>query len=528
MPTYQPAPFSPRALGLPHDEYREPYQWDAVYRALTSVQPCVGLCLPTGAGKSLCALSLAQMLKANGRVAILTSTKAHQDQLRAEFGQIDGVVDIRGHNAYSCNPKRLPDGTWQCEMKVGCPYQAQRASASNAPVIITNYAFWVVDRLYSPAPVGEGVTVLACDEAHLAFNDIANALTLSLSRILFRTGEYWPETMFERADEWREHLQTVRGEAFEQAVVLEERGRNEQLLSGRASEETQRGIRRYQSIVRVCQLAGILDVGDHNWVVEIEGEGVVVTLTPVWIHSLVKDFLYGEKIQKTVFLSATLTPKTTAYLGVAPDKLDFYSYPSIFPEERRPFYFVPTVKLTYRSTEADYNLLIARIDEIVRQRLDRKGIIHSVSYARSEYIASRSFHREYMVTHGRGEVMEAVNTFKRALPPAILLSPAVSHGFDFPAKEAEYSILSKLPYPDGRSELMKRRAKDDDEYLANITMQAVVQQAGRAMRGIEEQTESYMLDTNWGWFYKKYVHLAPSWFNSRYEERVPLPPPPLE
>lgn len=129
---YQPAPFSPRALGLPHEEYREPYQWDAVLKALTSTHKFVGLCLATGSGKSLCALSLAQLLKNNGRVALLTSTKAHQDQLQAEFGQVEGVVDIRGHNAYSCRPEQQEDGTWICEAKP-CPYQIQRVRAANAP-----------------------------------------------------------------------------------------------------------------------------------------------------------------------------------------------------------------------------------------------------------------------------------------------------------------------------------------------------------------------------------------------------------
>ncbi len=527
MATYQPPPFSPRALDLPYDSYREPYQWDAVYKALSSPQPFVGICAPTGCGKTLAILSLAQMLKATGRVAILTSTKAHQDQLEADYRHVKGVVDIRGHNAYSCNPKKLPDGTWQCEMKIHCPYQMQRELASKAPIIITNYAFWVADRIYSPKPVSTGVTTLICDESHLTFNDVANALTLNLSRVLFRTGEFWPETVFETATEWREHLGVIRVEAYDSMLALEDKAENEKILSGKASEDTLRGVRRYQGIVKICDLAVELHVGDDNWVVEKEGEGVTVSLTPVWIHSLAKEFLYGTGIGKTIFLSATLTQKTVAQLGVDSNFLDFYSYPSIFPESRRPFYYVPTVRLNNKSTGADYNLLIARIDEILRQRLDRKGLIHSVSYARSEYIANRSFHREYMVTHGRGGVVEAVNTFKMSLPPAILLSPSISHGFDFPAKDAEYCILSKLPYPDGRSELMKRRAKDDDEYLSNIAMQSVVQQAGRAMRAVDEQAESFMLDMNWGWFYKKYYHLAPTWFVSRYEERVPAPPPPL-
>ena len=148
--TYYQAPFPPTALGLPHASYRAPYQWDAVQRTFDSPYRFVGLCLPTGAGKSAVAMSLAQLFE--GRVAILTSTKAHQDQVLREFGDIPGLVDIRGHQSYDCHPVRQLSGQWACKEQ-RCPYREKRKAASKARIILTNYAFWLTDHLHGKPPV---------------------------------------------------------------------------------------------------------------------------------------------------------------------------------------------------------------------------------------------------------------------------------------------------------------------------------------------------------------------------------------
>ena len=54
--------------------------------------------VPTGVGKSLIYMTWALQL---GRTAILTSTKALQDQLMEDFGGM-GVAEIRGKDNYPC------------------------------------------------------------------------------------------------------------------------------------------------------------------------------------------------------------------------------------------------------------------------------------------------------------------------------------------------------------------------------------------------------------------------------------------
>ncbi len=544
--TYTPAPESPQKYGLPYPNYRAPYQWDAIERAFQSTTLNIGLCLPTGAGKSAIALTLAK--KTSGQAVILTSTKAHQDQLKNEFGGVAGVADMRGHNAYPCNPQRLESGLWMCnEQFTGqCPYQLARKVARAAPVAVTNYAFWVVDGLHSASPVFKNAKLLICDEAHLAFDSISKALEIDLSRRQFgeiELGGYWPVNRLRDADEWRDYLLAIEPQIQAELKEAEERiAAAEKVMAESAVVHLQEAPppaesditirRRSNGLLNKISDVTDLDVGNHNWVVEPDYNGTVVHMKPVWIKDLVPEMVMGGKvypdIEKRVFLSATLTWRTLKDLGVA-DPCDLFEYPSVFPAERRPFYYIPTIVVNYQTTDGAYNVLVARIDEILRTRRDRKGIVHSVSYDRAETVRQRSNYGSSMILHNRGDAATGVAHFKQLPAPFVLVSPAISHGFDFPAKEAEFVILTKVPWRNlSQDILLKRRAKEDKEYIPNLVMQDVVQGAGRAMRGAEEQSETFILDDSWKWFWPNNKHLAPQWFEPKWAERVPLPPKALE
>jgi Rad3-related DNA helicase len=187
------------------------------------------------------------------------------------------------------------------------------------------------------------------------------------------------------------------------------------------------------------------------------------------------------------------------------------------------------VALTYRSSDAVLKLWLARIDNIIRRRLDRKGIIHCVSYARRDLIIRNSRYKDLMLTHDSGEQAVAVEKFKSADPPRIFLSPSATTGLDFPYDQCEYSIVAKVPFPDQRSKILKARAKGDPEYAMYLTMLDVVQASGRGMRAVDDSHETFIVDDQWGWFHKKFRRFAPAWFleSCRRTESIPNPPPKL-
>lgn len=520
-----PAPFPPDAIGLPYPAYR-PYQWDATAKAAWPTSKFVGLCLPTGAGKSAIALGAA-LLHGRGRTVILTSTKAQQDQILREFGYIKGLVDIRGHNAYDCQSRRLPSGRWMCKMGTSCPYQQTRIRAAQADIILTNYAFWVSDWLHNGAKaVGAGVTFAVMDEAHLAFNDVSNALSLEVERWGFQ--DLWPEnTEAMDADAWMKHFKAIEPE-LKRRLHQETEADKRLRLQALDTKESFRNMTRLRSAVSMVGKLKDREIAAVNWVPVQTRSGDRVTFSPVWLHTMTDKHLYMG-LRNVIFTSATLTPKTLDQLGVLRSECTFLSYPSTFPPERRPFFYVPTVHLNARSTSADLNAVVARVDEIVGMRQDRKGLVDSVSYERGITIKTRSMYGAIMQTHWPGKAGDAVETFKASPPPSVLVSPAIGHGFDFPADQAEFIVLPKVPLRSkSESALIKRRADEDEEYIPNMAMQNVVQAAGRVNRAAEDVGEAFMLDRNWGWFWPKHRNLAPAWFEPQWVERVPAPPAKVE
>src|SRR6202044_2473334 len=105
-----------------------------------------------------------------------------------------------------------------------------------------------------------------------------------------------------------------------------------------------------------------------------------------------------RQVPKIVLVSATVRLKTAELLGIPNDQLEFCEYDSSFDPKRRPTIFVPTVRMDYRTEQDDQAMkwMLSKVDALIGARLDRKGIVHAVSYTRSRFVVDNSQHRHYM------------------------------------------------------------------------------------------------------------------------------------
>ena len=133
-----------------------------------------------------------------------------------------------------------------------------------------------------------------------------------------------------------------------------------------------------------------------------------------------------------------------------------------------------------------------------------------------------------MFVHGSKDLVSTVERFKKSPAPAILVSPSVTSGWDFPGTECEYIIIGKVPWPDSRGALMRARTKEDRDWGAFLAMESVVQEAGRGTRSQEDRCEIFVVDDNWVWFYPKYKGFAPYWFQQRVMGSLEMVPEILE
>lgn len=436
-----------------------------------------------------------------------------------------GLVDIRGRSNYKCDMRA--DYTCEEGYASGCPYKAtlscpsvqaeMRAASSN--LVVTNYDKWTASRRF-----GTGMShfeQVIFDEGHDAPNAIARAMQINISHTTIEDELQLDYPMSETSMLcWRLWSGYARDVA--QQKLLEWKVKCEEVSAPKASWVKQvfhfRNLARKLAILATCR--------PDDWIVDETETG--------FQFDPIRPARYAEstlllRIPKIIVISATLRPKTMYMLGLSKEKFDFHEFPSDFDKKRCPIYWVPTMRVDAR--QPDLSMLWVRLDQIIAKRRDRKGIIHTISYARRDEIMGRSrFGASFLINAKGTPPTGMVEQFKGSRPGTILVSPSVGTGYDFPLSDCEFQFLCKIPFPDSRSKIVKARQDDDPEFGAYVAMQTMVQAFGRGMRSQQDQCENFIGDDHLSWFLPKYRHLAPKWF-SHFFQRVdilPQPPKPLE
>ncbi len=529
---------APRDIGLPQKfvAWRR-NQEAAINEFLDCKRDYLAQCMPTGSGKSLTYVSDAVL--SGKSTVILTSTKALQAQLLGDFSEI-GMVEIKGKNSYRCLEDAYGRGCdygdcnfgLNCHRQAhGCLYYDALRTATSSRLVVTNYAYWLTMNRFNPGGL-KSASLLVLDEAHHAETHLAQSLSFSIRPkeaesllgmrmpTMASVGK-WADDAYQRADDLyvteKDHLETHLN------------GDKDLLHKLKSAKDKLQLLRKHWD--------------DPDWLVEA-GDGI--KFCPVWPKQYAKRILFNNA-SKVLMTSATVRPKTVEMLGLVPEvgkgdqmskaevlmakvgpsgkntasaasgpACTFSDYPSIFDPERRLVLHIPTIRVNHHTTKEDYVVWLKRIDQIIAPRLHQKGIIHTVSYDRRNYVMEHSEHAEHMITHTTESVVTAVAKFKKADPPAILVSPSVMTGFDFPHDLCRFQIIGKIPFPDTRDRLTKARMDRDPEYGAYIAMQSLVQASGRGTRAPNDSCVSFLIDDSAFWFMKRFGRFAPRWFMDGY------------
>ena len=184
----------PADIGLLVDDWRN-NQLEAIESCVYGSKRFVGMCAPTGWGKSI-ALIGAGILSGK-RTLILTSSKGLQNQYSKEFQSLN-ILDIRGKANYSCRAtevggefydgsqaRSVAEGPCQfgeeCGLRsYGCIYYDKVNAAKYRKLVVANYAAWISSNMYTE---GWGkFDVICMDEADTAEGWLARMLAVRLPR----------------------------------------------------------------------------------------------------------------------------------------------------------------------------------------------------------------------------------------------------------------------------------------------------------------------------------------------------------
>jgi len=554
-----PPPVTPVDLGLPakFTEWRTA-QWDAVNRIINSPKRFVVICAATGFGKTL-AYAAASVLSGD-RTVILTATKGLQDQISSDFSGLSS--DIRGLNNYLCPitdslgiPKdtSVADAPCQCGYgcrlrRGGCGYYDSYIAAQRSNIVSTNYACWMYDGAKQDSERGDlqhgipvtatdvteleaqrnrqRVRMLIADEAHEILESVSLFVGVDFSRhecLQMRLD--WPDSGL-TVDDWQRWAIEWNGKVSARVTQAEQK------LKSSGGKGWSRDLKHLRDLKRkLDRLSGMR--ADDDWILneeDVEGKSMAsVRFDPLSPARYAESALW-RGIDKIVLVSATVRPKTAELLGIDKNELEFVEYDSSFDPKRRPVVFIPTVRMDFRTEQDDHAMrwMLSRIDDLIDARLDRKGIIHAVSYARSKFIVANSRHARLMITHGKHDKMKAIERFRQSDAPCVLVSPSVDTGFDFAGSQARYQLLIKIPFVSKMDKVVAARSARDKEYPNYIAAQTIVQMTGRIMRSENDFGESILTDSHAEWFIPKVRRFLPEWWLEAYRVQDKGLPEPLQ
>lgn len=512
----------PNSLGLPdrYDCWR-PNQAEAVRHLIESDLPFHTMIAPTGFGKSLFYVGAAHL--STDRTVILTSTKALMSQLENDFRDM-GIVSVKGKNSYIC--KMENDGS-PCDMgpcnagvkcsykQGGCAYYDAIRAAQTASLVVTNYAFWMSYNRF-----GRGLTkpdMLVCDEAHDLPQLVSDFLTCKINRtnsLIWSVLSEPRDAEHMTLEEWGQWADAQKDPVKEKLKSLRSRVKNG------ADQKVRKQLGTFTNLQK--NLAFLSEANSQSWAMDVNAK--YLEFAPTWPKAYTNDVLFLG-VPKVVLTSATVCEKTTQMLGVYQELNDVVEFPSSFPIANRMLYHIPTVRLNIHASMMDIRQWTKRIDQILRPRMDRKGIIHTTSYERRNHVLAQSEFRKFLWTHDTKDVIRRVSQFKKADPPAFMVSPSLTTGFDFPDDTCRVQILGKLPYPDTRNKIVKARTKEDPDYGAYIAAQGLEQAVGRGDRSATDWCENFIIDDSIGWFIPRFGKFLHKWFLEAYQSVRVLPPP---
>lgn len=460
---------------------------------------------PTGSGKSHIARAFAFQ---SGDAHIISVTKLLQDQYRESFPD---MAVMMGRNAYPClmgdpgdtcadgpcqRKKIQPHGT--------CPYQIAKEKALSSDVTVHNFDSFYYQNSYGSGFPGRKLLVV--DEAHNITNKFTNFLSFTIDSREFPVPEY------ETLSDYDEFVKMTLKEASTELAQLQALYNAEGLMS----KDQLRQMKELDSQVRKM----------HTYLHEREGKSPAefvfdystygrnapkVTFRPVFVGRFARRWLfnYGERV---ILMSATILDKRMfcREVGIDPDETYYLRLPSTFPPENRPILRKYAGSMSYRNIDDTLPKIVNRINQIVSKFPNYKGIIQTHSEKIASYLQSMLYDQRFTFNKDYPRPQDMLEAHKRK-DGSFIVASGLREGLDLHGDLSKIQIFCKVPYPSMGDRVVKRKMELDGEWYGWMTTVMFVQALGRSVRSSTDKAATYILDSGFGFFYKRNKKFIPEY-----------------
>lgn len=492
---------------------------------------------PVGVGKSAIGITYSQfvgkrMQKYRGDAFILTPQRILQEQYEQSFRNNEKIslASLYGKTNYPCASKNTT-----CEVGsvvkpkcTSCPHALAKTAAKNSANTILNYKLALTSFAYTE--VFDPREVMILDECHTLEDHLVSFDALQISE--WKCQKY--NVPYKKQTDINEALQWLKDEYLPKIKdVLEDMQEECDHLYEKAGSELSR-----KEIKKLKDFDTLADHVDEATMMSARTSDYVnANFVLVWdstqfhFKRLTGEYSFHRilkpKAKRFLFMSSTILDKNgfCQDLGIPPEDTAFLTLDSEFPEENRPVYYMPQMKMNYSwndlSNKRNRDEMINTIKSLCDIHKGESGIIHAANFSVAKWLVEelegdvpqRVFHHNPDSGDDRNSIIYA---FTSSPKPGILISPSSTEGLDLQGDLGRFAIFAKVPFGFLGDQWIKRRMEMSGEWYARRALIDIIQGGGRVVRSETDHGAVYILDQSFSVLYKRSYGMIPDWWKRAY------------
>lgn len=283
-------------------------------------------------------------------------------------------------------------------------------------------------------------------------------------------------------------------------------------------------VERFQKFVNELNTF-LLDAKDaSNWIIQFEKKednNIIIQFKPINVHLFAHRYFF-KHAKKFVIMSATLLDKKmmcdSLGLGGISEKGNvlYIDMQSEFPPKNRKVYSFPIANMEYNQVTKNLPIIYNMIQKIITKHDNVKGIIHTKSNELTKAIVNNVV-SDRTITHLAGDRNKVLAQFTESAYPLVLLSPSIEEGVDLKDELCRFIIILKIPYLSIKDLQIKKKMQLNHAWYAWKAIQSLIQSIGRGVRHSEDYCITYILDSRFPAFYRRWNHFFPQWIREAIE-----------
>lgn len=516
---------------------------------------------PTGSGKSHIAIISAYVLNKFGFTGyILTSDLTLQDQYTDDIAKLKlGWGSVKGIDNYECIENGEKHSLGECKMKNiasnvikqldcyrECPYFFARDHGSISPTAILNYSLYLIHMNYVlprrglAAPFNKRDFVI-CDEAHKVLEIVQKHFSPTINEETYPRLERLRQFLAEQAmsiaysgNDIRSMIQKITDEESLDKLFMYNKQFEKMLVSfvDHANEIKKFIGRKYNSQVIPREWQKGLSLCEYVKDIHCKFKDYNQIINSTDIRAMIKNqngnniqfncinerYLmkkhFHDLINFNIMMSATIGEPVTFIKSIKGSTAKYIRLPSTFDFKKSPIIVYQGQSMSFRNKDNALPILANKIDEIIEKHKGQNGIIHSGSYANSNYFKEYC-NSKRIITYDDSNTKKEMLFNHNAKDDKVLMGPSLLEGLDMKDDKSRFQIFAKVPYPSLVDKYIKAKLKVDPTWYNYKTITSILQGIGRSVRHEEDWAITYILDSDFMNLWRRNIKMFPTEFNDR-------------